>query len=325
MNRICLFALCVTTCLTSCETREHISLSGKTMGTYYSIEYNGRINFQKEIDSLLHGFIKAASTYDPTSEISEFNRNGSLVFRSGHLYRMLTMAKALHKQTNGAFEPTLMPLIDAYGFTRSQPAAISNDELDSLLEFVSFGYITFDHKRMSAKKKGVQVDLSAMGEGYAIDMISEFLETKGVKDYKVEIGGEMKCKGRNTRNTSWLIGIENPASSGFSNKLLSTVVLTDEAISTAGHYRKFFEDKSGKKHSHILDPHSGESVDNNILSVTIRSKEAVIADAMATACIVLGKDAAIEVIQNAGLEAFICYEEGGKVLTWHSTGFFDRA
>jgi FAD:protein FMN transferase len=323
MKRLFLFALCTTTCLTSCETRKYLSLSGKTMGTYYAIEYNGKTNFKEEIDSLLDGFIKAASTYDSTSEISEFNRKGYLTFRSGHLYKMLTIARAIHEQTNGTFEPTLMPLSSAYA--QSRPALISNDKRDSLLTRVSFSYIAFDHQRMYATKAGVQIDLNAMGEGYAIDMLAGFLESKGIQDYKVEIGGEMKCKGRNTRNTSWRIGIENPALPDSPDKLLKTVVLTDEAISTSGSYRKFFTDKNGRRRSHILDPRSGDPVDNAMLSATVKSKTAVVADAMATACMVLGKDAAIEVIQNAGLEAFISYEKDGNVLTWHSKGFFGIA
>jgi thiamine biosynthesis lipoprotein len=307
--------------LASCKEQPNTVLKGKTMGTYYEIEYNSRQNYQLEIDSLLAGFIASASTYDSTSELSRFNRAGFIPFESPHLLKMLILAGTLHKETRGAFEPTLMPLIKAHGFSTSKRQALSRYAIDSLLSYVSFKYIIYDTFQMATSKPGVQLDLSAMGEGYAIDMIADFLEGKNVSDYKVEIGGEMKCKGKNVNGGRWLIGVENP--SGTGNKILATVKLEDEAISTSGASRRFYLDENGSKRSHIIDPRTGHSIQNNLLSVTVKDRRAVRADALATALMVMGLDSGKSFVETSEIEALIVYEENGKVLSWHSPGFFN--
>jgi hypothetical protein len=168
---------------------------------------------------------------------------------------------------------------------------------------------------------GVQLDLSAMGEGYAIDMIADFLESKNVSDYNVEIGGEMKCKGKNEKRDRWLIGVENPSSAG--NRILTTVSLDDEAISTSGTARKFYLDETGVKRSHIIDPKTGYSIHNNLLSVTIKNSKAARADALATALLVMGLDSAKSFAARTNTAALIVYEKNGKVLSWHSPDFFN--
>jgi thiamine biosynthesis lipoprotein len=236
---------------------------------------------------------------------------------------MLEIAGELYEETNGAFEPTLMPLIRAHGFSNSTRQILPVKTVDSLLSFVSFRYITHDSIQMRSAKSGVQLDLSAMGEGYAIDMIAGFLEEKNVADYKVEIGGEMKCKGKNSKGDRWLIGIEDPTGVP-TNKVLTTVRLENEAISTSGTARKFFIDENGIRRSHIIDPRTGCSIQNNLLSVTIKDKRAVRADALATALMVMGLDSAKSFVKRSNVEAFIVYEEKNKVLSWHSPDFFDK-
>jgi FAD:protein FMN transferase len=289
--------------LTSCGHDKYISLSGKTMGTYYLIQYSSAENYQKQVDSLLNGFISAASTYDSTSEISEFNRNGILYYRSQHLYRMLVIAKDIYRETEGAFEPTLKPLIDAHGFGKEKRKILSQNATDSLLANVSFDYIQFDSTKMWASKPGVQLDLSAMGEGYAIEIIAGFLDNQEVKNYKVEIGGEMKCEGTNPAGEYWLIGIADP--SNPDQKVLKTIRLVNEAISTSGNYRKFYMDSSGRRISHIIDPKTGRSVENDLLSVTIRHSDAIRADAYATACMAMGAEKAKEFLEERGIVGFI--------------------
>jgi FAD:protein FMN transferase len=319
-NKLIYVLLVLVFSTTSCETDDFITVSGKTMGTYYSIQYKSNKNFQPEIDGVLQSFIAAASTYDSTSEISQFNKTGSLEFRSEHLYRMLKVAKRIHNETSGAFEPTLMPLISAHGFGKDKTVTASTAIIDSLLAFVSFDYITFDSIQMHATKKGVQIDLSAMGEGFAIELIADFLDENKVGDYKIEIGGEMKCNGKNPSGQLWLIGIENPSMTG--TQLMKTVRLDNESVSTSGSYRKFYTDKSGKRQSHIIDPRTGYPVQNNLLSVTIKATNAVNADAFATSCMVMGFADAVQFVDRSNVEAFIVYEEGDKVLSWHTNEFF---
>jgi FAD:protein FMN transferase len=308
--------------LTSCqEDASYIVLKGKTMGTYYEIQYKSSQNYQREIESLFTGFIASASTYDSTSELSRFNKTGALYFNGPHLLKMLKLAKEIHDETGGAFEPTLMPLIRAHGFSTSKRNALTKYEADSLLSFVSLDYITYDEVRMVSSKPGVQLDLSALGEGYVIDMVAEFLEKKNISHYKVEIGGEMKCNGVNPKGERWMIGIENPLNTV--GKILATIRLNNEAISTAGTSKKFYLDENGVRRSHIIDPRTGYSIQNNLLSVTIRDKKAVRADALATALMVMGLDSGKSFVVNNRIEALIVYEEDGKVLSWHSPDFFN--
>jgi thiamine biosynthesis lipoprotein len=304
----------------SCQEKGYITLSGETMGTYYSIQYKSERNFQNEIESLLREFVSAASTYDSLSELSEFNRKGIVYFRTRHLYRMLVTAKIIHKETLGAFEPTLMPLINLHGFGYMKKVSFPASAIDSLLELVSFNHVVFDSIKMTTLKKGVQVDLSAMGEGFAIDLIAEFLEENHVINYKVEIGGEIKCKGKNSHGENWLIGIEHPVPDN-PRRILNTVRLQNEAISTSGGYRKFYLDDKGRKHSHIVDPKTGKSVQNNVLSVTIIAKKAVTADAFATACMVMGLTDAVRFIESSAIEGMITYEHDGKIQYWYSKDF----
>ena len=314
-----IFLLGIACSVVSCIQDKYTTITGKTMGTYYSIQYRSTQNYQAQIDSILGDFISAASTYDSKSEISQFNRDGYVVFKSPHLFRMLTEAREIHRKTNGAFEPTLMPLINAYGFGYKKRIIPNQQIVDSLLSLVSFTYLEFDSTKLVAVKKGVQLDLSAMGEGYAIELISGFLEQRKITDYKVEIGGEMKCKGKNPDGEYWLIGIQRP---GTHHETMTSVRLRNEAISTSGSYRKFYTE-NGRHQSHIINPRSGRSVQNNLLSVTMRGKSAIEADAFATAGMVMGLDSVKDFVRRQKVEAFVIYQENDKVLSWHSGRFFE--
>lgn len=305
----------------SCEQNSYVTLNGKTMGTYYSIQYRSINNYQREIDSILQNFISAASTYDSASEISEFNRAGSIVFKTPCLFQMLSAAREIHLLTGGAFEPTLMPVINAHGFGYEKVNIESERSIDSLMSLVSFGYLTFDSVKLTTKKKGVQLDLSAMGEGFAIELISDFLEQQNIHNYKVEIGGEMKCKGKNPKNELWLVAIEDPS---LNNEMRSYVRLQDAAISTSGNYRKFRAGKNGSKKSHIIDPKTGESIENNLLSVTIINENATFADAIATSCMVMGFNSAKTFLTEHRISGFLIYHDEGKLFTWKSSEIFDE-
>lgn len=304
----------------SCSENKFTKLKGKTMGTYYEIQYSAAHDYKPEIDSILNSFVAAASTYDSTSELSLFNQSGTLQFKSPHLLRMLKIAKQYHVETQGAFEPTLMPLIKAHGFSKAKRQVLPSETIDALLSIVSFDYISYDALGMRTNKDGVQLDLSAMGEGYAIDIISNFLEGKNIKNYKVEIGGEMKCKGRNDKGEVWLIGVENP-SDLKTGRLITRTHLENEAISTSGTSRKFYLDGDGNKRPHIINPKTGYPIQNNLLSVTVKDSLAVRADVFATALMVMGLDSAKKFLGTTDVEAFIVYQENGKVLSWNTPGF----
>lgn len=293
------------------------------MGTYYSIVYSSEENFQHEIDSILIDYSAAANSYDPSSEISAFNKTGKITYRSPYLFAMLTKAEAINDATTGAFDPTLMPLINAWGFGFSNRSEMDSAKVDSLLNLVSFSNIRFDEREAVALKKGVMLDLSALGEGFGIDLIGGFLSKKGIENYKIEIGGEMLCKGLSPSERSWRIGIENPdyALSG-EDRLMTVVALKNEALSTSGSYRKYFVDSTGTRQPHIISPKTGYPVQHGLLSASVKAKDCTTADAFATSCMVLGLEKAKELIESRDdLEAYFIYDRQGKLETWKSDGF----
>jgi FAD:protein FMN transferase len=318
MNRLSIYLIALLSM--SCENPHFTRLSGKTMGTYYDIQYKSGIDYFTEIDSILHSLIAAASTYDSASEISRLNRLGTIKPTSPYLPRLLTKAKFINLETRGSFEPTLMPLIRAHGFSTSKRVGLSRHDIDSLLSYVSLNYIQFDSTTIHTTKPGVELDLSAIGEGFAIDLVSNFLAQKGITDYKVEIGGEMKCKGQNPKNELWRVGIEMPDGSG---KLFTTTILQNESISTSGISRKYIIDENGIRQSHIIDPRTGFSIDNNLLSVTIKHDEATLADGFATSLMVMGLDSAKGFAISHHYKVLMIYNENGKVLSWSSPNFFN--
>lgn len=307
----------------SSKQQSYTELKGSTMGTYYSIVYDSNENFQHEIDSILTNYSTAANTYDASSEISEFNKTGKIVYRSPYLFAMLMKASEINKATQGAFDPTLMPLINAWGFGFSSRAQMDSAKVDSLLNLVSLSNIHFDETEAIALKQGVMLDLSALGEGFGIDLIGNFLRKEGIENYKVEIGGEMLCKGVSPSGRAWRIGIENPKyeKSGES-KLMTIVELKNEALSTSGNYRKYFVDATGTKQPHIISPITGYPVRHGLLSVSIKAKDCVTADAFATSCMVLGLDKAKKLVESRNdLEAFFIYNQQSRLKTWKSDGF----
>ncbi|AVR45186.1 FAD:protein FMN transferase [Christiangramia fulva] len=304
----------------------YITLKGDIYGTFYSIKYRSHTNFQEGIDSIFSSIDNAVSYFNPTSEISIFNKNGQFLHPSKIFLEQLNRARFYYQKTQGAFEPTLSPIIEAWGFGFRAGNKPTPSQVDSLLNLVSFEKnIYFNDTVVKAVKKNTTINLTAMGEGFTIDKIAKYLDTKKIQDYKVEIGGEIKCHGVNEKGEIWRIGIENP---NFSlgkeeNRILKIVKLDDAAISTSGSYRKFYLDSTGRRRPHIIDPKTGYPVSHNLLSASIKCKSAEKADAMATACMVLGLRKSIDLIKaDSGLEGFLIYDDETNTLdTWKSENF----
>jgi thiamine biosynthesis lipoprotein len=328
MNRRTLLSTIVTlTVLVSCNTNgtsRYKDIKGEVFGTYYRFQIDSEIDFSSEIDSVFSAINVAANSYDNTSKISQFNKQGSLKNPTPTFIEMLQMAKEFHQRSDGYFEPTLYPLIKAWGFGNDARKPINPEKIDSLLNLVSFTEnIEFNATMVKALKEGVMIDLSALGEGYAIDAICSILEKNGVKNYMVEIGGEMKCKGKNANGQVWRVGIENPENLNERGKSLVHVIeLSNVGLSTSGSYRKFLSDSLGNKYSHIIDPKTGYPVAHNLLSASIVSRSLTTADALATACMAMGTEKAIRLIEdNPDIEGFLIYAEGDNFRTWKSKGF----
>ncbi len=306
------------------EKAAYTRLEGQIYGTYYSIHYNSAEDFTTELLGLLNEVGSAISKYDPQSEISDFNRSGRVVFRSPYLRELMLKTQELYDQSGGALDPTLMPLIEAWGFGTASPTNPDSSEVDSLLQFLDFPSIVVTDSSLESSKPHVTIDLNAVGEGYGIDYVGKWLTEKGITDFKVELGGEVLCRGKNSEGKDWKIGIENPKYEELGGeRLYATVLLVNEAIGTSGSYRHFRVDSLGNKLPHILDPRTGYPVSHQLLSVTIKAKDCVTADGLATACMVLGEEEGKKMIEQLSeVEAFfIYYNQDGKLIHWESAGF----
>ena len=317
----CIYSLFIFTY--SCDkNKTYTKIQGRALGTYYNIVYDKPFSLKKEVDSIIYQYELAASTYIDSSEISKFNTYGKLRFTSDILPDMLEKAKHFYLQSNKALNPALMPIIKAWGFSKDNKVELSDHQIDSLLDISSMEYLFWDKQTLSSKKKGVMLDFSFFGEGYAIDMIANFLSSKGAKNYMVEIGGEMLCNGANPMGNPWKIGIETPLHNAQKKQIATIVKLTDKALSTSGSYRKYFVDKSGKKRPHIISPFSGKPVEHSLLSASIISDKGIVSDALATSCMVVGTEAAKKLIENtSNIEGLLIYEENKELKTWKSKGF----
>lgn len=299
-------------------------IQGEVFGTYYRFQIDSYKDFSKQIDSTFTAIDIAANSYVKHSEISAFNKTGILKKPSPTFLNMLTQAKKYHQISNGYFSPSLYPLIKLWGKDLKNKSQIDAVTVDSILKLTSFNNLIFDVNVVSALKKGVEIDLSAMGEGYALDAIASILDNAKVSNYMVEVGGEMKCKGNNPKGKTWQVGIENPLIpvSQRGDSLMKIVKLKNKALSTSGNYRKFHKDKLGNKYAHIIDSKTGYTIKSSLLSVSILSQSSTKADALATACMSMGTEEAMTFIeQTQDIEGFLIFQEDGKLKTWQSSNF----
>jgi len=295
-----------------------ISLKGMAQGTTYHIKYRDeqQRSFQKEIDSLLADIDKSLSIYRPDSEISQFNRSMSHRFQSPHFYAVLKKSAEVFRATQGTFDPTVLPLLEAYGFgpTKCPKGALLN--VDSLLEYIGFQYINFDSVSVVKQKANIRLDLNSIAQGYSVDVVAGFLEKQGINRYMVEIGGEIRTRGKKNDGQPWTIGIENPLQPA---KLQTTVKLHNRAMTTAGNYRNWYE-ANGQVFSHIINPKTGEMEQSAILSVTVFADDAITADGYDTAFFVMGLDAVKQfLVTRKGLDVYILYNDDAGQLQVFST------
>lgn len=304
---------------------QYVYIQGVTMGSSkFNIKYmaEGGVSYEKEINELLKGFNQSLSTYIPDSEITRFNKSDTLVYDSPFFYPILRRSQEIHTLTQGAFDPTVMPLVRAWGFG---PSPIPDEQLparvvDSLRTLVDFASLRFDEKMVYKTKKGVELDFSAIAGGYAVDLVAKLLDEKGIEHYMIEISGEVITKGKNKDGQTWTIGIENPLyGERGGDQLTAKIRLDGRAMATSGNYRNFYV-LDGKKYAHTISPQTGHPVDHNLLSASVFTKDCMSADALATACMVAGVDKAIQMAKTNGFDLFLIYEEANELKVYMSEG-----
>ena len=298
--------------LTLCAQQEPIKLEGQAQGTTYHITYfdTANRNLHPEIENILSNFDKSVSTYIPNSIISRINANEKEVIIDRYFIACFNKAKEVWKNTNGAFDPTVYPLVNAWGFGPGKKQKIEKTKIDSILKFVGFQLIKIKDNKVIKKDPRVSLDFNAFAQGYSVDIVSEFLNSKGIHSYIVEIGGEVYAKGKKPNGDNWKIGIEKPIDNKeSSNDLKAIVTLENLAIATSGNYRRFVLE-NGVKYHHHLDPKTGYPTKNNLLSASVFAKECISSDANATGILVMGLEKAKEFLAlHTELQAYLIYSD----------------
>ncbi|HEY9116836.1 MAG TPA: FAD:protein FMN transferase [Roseivirga sp.] len=303
---------------------KEVELRGTTMGTIaYNVKYldKDQRNFKVQIDSLLKDFNQALSTYIPNSEISVFNNEGQVSFSFPYFFEVLEASKQVYEKTNGAFDPTVGPLIDAWGFGAGGFIGPDTSQVDSLRTYIGFEKLSFDEQVISSSKAGIQLNFSAIAKGQAIDVVANWLSDQGLDNYMVEIGGEVRASGKNLQNDLWTIGIEVPNERRI-GEVFDAIYLENQGMATSGNYRNFKVLEDGRKVAHTIDPRTGFPKMQTLLSATVLAPNCMLADAYATACMVLGKEASIALINSdPTLECYLIFaNEDGSMDTYLSPG-----
>ncbi|NNC49759.1 MAG: FAD:protein FMN transferase [Flaviramulus sp.] len=295
----------------SCKKSEvkNTKLSGSVFGTSYSIIYDSKINYETQFDSLFYVINKSLSTYQVNSDISKLNRNESNVIDE-HFIKVYDASKEVFEQTEGAFDPTIGNVVNAWKFGAENTIEITDSLIiDSLMQYVGFNKTYRFENSIRKNNPNVYLEFNAIAKGYGVDVIGEFLESNKVKNYLVEIGGEIRVKGLNTEKQSpWKVGVEMPHFDG-TQSILKAISLQDEAMATSGTYRKYKIDDDGNRYTHIINTKTGYPSKTNLLSISVIAENCMTADAYATAFKTMGIEKVIEFLKlHPKLKVFLIFE-----------------
>lgn len=311
---------------TSCrqQMQEPFKLNGEAQGTYYAITYyddQGR-NLKESIDSIFKTFDLSVSVYKPESIISKFNRNDEGVVADSVFETVFKKAMEVSKHTDGAFDITVMPLVNAWGFGYTERNKIDSTVIDSLLPLIGYSKVQLRDGKLIKEDSAMMIDFNAIAQGFTCDLIGKFFSDRGITNYLIDVGGEVLAKGNKPDGSNWKVAIEKPAPDATSSREIQIVVpLRDKALATSGNYRAFIIE-NGRKYSHTIDPKTGFPVNHTLLSVSVIADDCMTADAYATAFMVMGLEKTKEFLEdNKDLEVFIIYDQEGKMKTWNSSGF----
>jgi FAD:protein FMN transferase len=311
--------------LSNCNEKSNkiIRIAGEAQGTTYHITLISDIdvNYKQEIDSILKGLDQSLSTYVPTSIISKFNSNDSSAIADKYFTNVFNKAIEISTTTKGFFDVTVGPLINAWGFGLTKKSSIDSATIDSIRQYVGYKMVQLKGKKLIKAKPQMIVDFNAIAQGYSVDILASYLESKGISNYLVELGGEVKAKGKKNTREYWKVGIDQPNETTTDERPLQAVVqLKDRALATSGNYRKFIVE-GGQKYSHIINPITGYPAKHNLLSATVIADDCMSADAYATAFMVMGLEKSKQFLlknKELKLEVHFIYDEHGVWKTYTS-------
>jgi thiamine biosynthesis lipoprotein len=289
--------------LFSCTTPSWQHNEGLVFGTVYSMTYQSDEDLQAEIEAALKTVDQEFSMFNEQSTVARINRGDTTVTRSAMFNEVYQLAQTVNGETWGAFDVSVAPLVNAWGFGFKHQQMPTAAQVDSLLRIRN------------------QLDFSAIAKGYGCDVVARLLASKGIVNYMVEIGGEVVVKGRNARQTDWHIGVSKPTDDtlSISGEIQTILALTDKAMATSGNYRNFYY-QGGRKYAHTIDPRTGYPVQHSLLSATVLAADCATADAYATSMMVLGVDSARVVLdRHPELTAYLIYTDSiGRLAVWYS-------
>jgi FAD:protein FMN transferase len=304
-----------------------IHLSGHAQGTTWNITYydDDTLVSNKDVDSIFNSIDSSLSIYKPYSLITKFNNSTRGVKTDYHLQHVVKLSLKISKETKGLSDITVAPLVEAWGFGVKESLNVPDQQkIRKILSCVGYKRIILTSDSVIKSKPCVKIDVNGIAQGYTVDVLADYLKQKGIKNFLVELGGELRAEGRKQPGDKpFKIGIESPSGDDFSTAPMQKIVVIDSgAITTSGNYRKFHESR-GKKYSHIIDPRTGKSVDNEMISVTVFAKDAITADAYDNALMLMGVERALRYIeQRPGMAAFIIYRNQLGVVTDTATSRF---
>ena len=273
---------------------------GKVFGTYYSIQYEAKNDLEDSIQAALTAFDNSLSMFNPQSTLSAINANRDTT-TDAYFETMWTEAERVWQLSEGAFDITVAPLVNLWGFGLKNRESVTDAQVDSLLPLIGFQKIQLADHKITKSDPRIMLDCGAVAKGQACDVVAEMLQRNGCKNYLVEIGGEIVARGNNSKGDAWHIGITKPNNNneGAQDELQEILAVNDVCMATSGNYRNYYYD-GDQRRSHTIDPRTGYPVQHSLLSATVVSSTCMRSDALATACMVLGADKALEMIERAG-------------------------
>lgn len=293
--------------------KQYFYNEGRVFGTFYHITYESPKgeNLHADVEKRFAEFDLSLSTFNPASVISRINTNDFKVTTDRYFEEMYLMAHQVSEKTGGAFDITVAPLVNAWGFGYGNHDHLVKPDIDTIMPLIGYNKIKLENHQLIKQNPKIRLDASAIAKGQASDVIAELLDDAGCENYLVEIGGEIRCKGLNPQGEKWHIGIDKPIDdpTGENIEVQSVVAISDVGLATSGNYRQFYF-KDGKKFAHTIDPHSGAPVVHNLLSATVIAPTCMQADAYATAFMVLGEEKSIRLCESVpDMECYLIYQD----------------
>jgi FAD:protein FMN transferase len=322
-----LFAACSQTeeKIAGTSEEQKIMFKGEAQGTYFAVTYYAADTLVTPLmlDSVFKMVDKSVSAYDTTSILSRINNSDSTAVPDGIFTTVFRMSEIVSKATDGALDVTVGPLVSAWGFGFRKGIRPDSATVDSLKQLIGYQKVSIINGKLIREKPGMKLDFNAIAQGYTVDLLSCFLLSKGISRFLVDVGGEVYARGLKDGNTPWVIGIEQPASDAMGpQEIRATMELSGTSVSTSGNYRKYYEE-NGIRYSHTIDPASAYPVRHSLLSVSVKATSCALADALATAFMVMGVEKSLLWLEaHPGIEAYFIYsDEQGNIIDHATRGF----